>query len=96
MRNLDIGEVARRSGVIRRNAAVLRGKGPDYQPSGGMACGASSRPMCWSGSRSIALGRAAGFSLDEIARMFAPDGSRASIGRCSRRKPRSWTGRSAS
>jgi MerR-like DNA binding protein len=31
----------------------------------------------------IALGRAAGFSLDEIAQMFASDGNRRSTGRCS-------------
>jgi MerR, DNA binding len=38
------------------------------------ACAACSIPVCWNGLALIALGRAAGFSLAEIALMFAPDG----------------------
>jgi DNA-binding transcriptional MerR regulator len=73
MRDLDIGEVVRRSGVP---ASTLR----FYEEK---------RLIVSIGRRGlrrvfdsivlerlalIALGRAAGFSLDEIARMFAPDG----------------------
>jgi DNA-binding transcriptional MerR regulator len=71
--NLDIAEVARRSGV---SASALR----FYEEKGLIA------PVGRRGLRRlydarvlerlalIALGRSAGFSLDEIARMFAPDG----------------------
>jgi DNA-binding transcriptional MerR regulator len=73
VRDLDITEVARRSGVP---ASALR----FYEEKGLIA------PIGRWGLRRvfdrgvlerlalIALGRAAGFSLDEIARMFAPDG----------------------
>ena len=70
---MDIAEVARRSGVP---AATLR----FYEQKGLI------RPVGRRGLRRlfdagvlqnlalISLGRVAGFSLDEIARMFAPDG----------------------
>ncbi|UXY13992.1 helix-turn-helix domain-containing protein [Chitiniphilus purpureus] len=73
MQTLDIGEVARRS---RMSPATLR-----YYEEKGLI-----RPVGRHGLRRvfavpvleqlalIALGRAAGFSLDEIARMFALDG----------------------
>ncbi|UJR86716.1 helix-turn-helix domain-containing protein [Sandaracinus amylolyticus] len=73
MRELDISEVARRSGVP---ASTLR----FYEEKGLI------RPTRRRGARRqfdegvlerlalIALGQVAGFSLDEIARMFAPDG----------------------
>ena len=73
MNDLDIAEVARRSGVP---ASTLR----FYEEKGlinsigrrGLrrvfAAGVLERLAL------IALGRAAGFSLDEIARMFSPDG----------------------
>jgi DNA-binding transcriptional MerR regulator len=73
MRDLDIGEVAARSGV---SAATLR----FYEEKG--LIGTVGRrglrrlfdPGVLERLALIALGQAAGFSLDEIARMFAPDG----------------------
>ena len=73
MQELDIGQVAERAGVP---ASTLR-----YYEENGLI-----RAIGRHGLRRvfdarvldrlalIALGRAAGFSLDEIARMFAPDG----------------------
>ena len=73
MRDLDIAEVARRSGVP---ASTLR----YYEEKGLIA------PIGRRGLRRlydaevlerlafVALGRASGFSLDEMAEMFAPDG----------------------
>ena len=73
MKNLDIAEVSRRTGLT---AAALR----FYEEKGLI------RSVGRLGLRRlfdagvierlalISLGRAAGFSLDEIARMFAPDG----------------------
>lgn len=73
MKNLDISEVAQRSGVP---ASALR----HYEEKGLI------RSIGRRGLRRlfdagvlerlalIAVGRASGFSLDEIARMFAPDG----------------------
>jgi DNA-binding transcriptional MerR regulator len=73
MRTLDIAEVAQRSGVP---ASTLR----FYEEKG--LIGSIGRrglrrlfdPGVLERLALIALGRAAGFSLDEIARMFAPDG----------------------
>jgi DNA-binding transcriptional MerR regulator len=73
MRELDIAEVARRSGV---SAATLR----FYEEKGLIA--AIGRhglrrvfpPSVIERLALIALGRASGFSLDEIARMFTPEG----------------------
>jgi DNA-binding transcriptional MerR regulator len=73
MRDLDIGEVARRSGV---SAATLR----FYEEKGLIASVGRHglrrmfAPNVLERLALIALGRASGFSLDEIARMFTPEG----------------------
>ena len=73
MRDLDIGEVAQRSGVP---ASTLR-----FYEEKGLIVSIGRRglrrlfdPGVLERLALIALGRAAGFSLDEIALMFAPDG----------------------
>lgn len=73
MPDLDIAEVARRAGVP---ASTLR-----YYEERGLIAPVSRRglrrqydPAVLERLALIALGRSAGFSLDEIARMFAPDG----------------------
>lgn len=73
MRDLDINEVAQRSGVP---ASALR-----YYEEKGLIVSVGRRglrrlfdPNVLERLALIALGRAAGFTLDEIARMFAPDG----------------------
>jgi len=73
MRDLDITEVARRSGV---SASALR-----FYEEKGLLASIGRRglrrvfdPGVLERLALIALGRSAGFSLDEIARMFAPDG----------------------
>lgn len=73
MRDLDIGEVAQRSGVP---ASTLR-----YYEERGLIATTGRRglrrlfdPGVLERLALIALGRASGFSLDEIARMFSPDG----------------------
>ena len=73
MRDLDIGEVAQRAGVP---ASTLR-----YYEEKGLIASTGRRGLrrlFGSGVVErlalIALGRAAGFSLDEIARMFTSDG----------------------
>ena len=73
MRDLDIGEVARRSGV---SASTLR-----FYEEKGLIATVGRRglrrlfdPNVLERLALIALGRAAGFSLDEIARMFTPEG----------------------
>lgn len=73
MRDLDIAEVARRAGVA---ASALR-----FYEEKGLIASIGRRglrrlfdPGVLERLALIALGRAAGFSLDEIARMFAPDG----------------------
>jgi DNA-binding transcriptional MerR regulator len=70
---MDINEVARRSGVP---ASALR-----YYEEKGLIASVGRRglrrtfePRVLERLALIALGRAAGFSLEEIARMFAPDG----------------------
>jgi DNA-binding transcriptional MerR regulator len=73
MRDLDIGDVARRCGV---SPATLR----FYEEKGLIeAVGRHGLRRLFDATvlerlALIALGRAAGFSLDEIAHMFAPDG----------------------
>lgn len=73
MRDLDIAEVARRSGL---SAATLR----FYEEKGLIAAvGRRGLRRLFDSTvlerlALIALGRAAGFSLDEIARLFTPDG----------------------
>ena len=73
MRDLDIGEVAQRAGVP---ASTLR-----YYEEKGLIASTGRRGLrrlfgagVVERLALIALGRAAGFSLDEIAQMFAPDG----------------------
>ena len=73
MRNLDIAEVALRSGVA---ASALR-----FYEEKGLIASVGRRglrrlfdPGVLDRLAFIALGRSAGFSLDEIALMFAPDG----------------------
>jgi DNA-binding transcriptional MerR regulator len=73
MRSLDIAEVAKRSGVP---ASTLR-----FYEDKGLIISIGRRGLRRLFDQGvlerlalIALGRGAGFSLDEIARMFAPDG----------------------
>ena len=73
MRDLDIAEVAQRSGVP---ASTLR-----YYEEKGLIASIGRRglrrlfdPGVTERLALIALGRAAGFSLDEISEMFGPDG----------------------
>lgn len=73
MRGVDITEVAQRSGVP---ASTLR-----FYEAKGLIASIGRRglrrlfdPRVLERLALIALGRAAGFSLDEIARMVAPDG----------------------
>lgn len=70
---MDIAEVARRSGVP---ASTLR-----FYEEKGLIASVGRRglrrvfgPVVLERLALIALGRSAGFSLDEIARVFAPDG----------------------
>jgi DNA-binding transcriptional MerR regulator len=74
VKDLDIAEVARRSGVP---ASTLR-----FYEEKGLIASIGRRGLRRLFDRGVldrlalvALGRAAGFSLDEIALMFAPDGS---------------------
>jgi DNA-binding transcriptional MerR regulator len=74
VRDLDIAEVAQRSGVP---ASTLR-----FYEEKGLIASIGRRglrrlfdPGVLERLALIALGRATGFSLDEIARMFAPDGA---------------------
>jgi DNA-binding transcriptional MerR regulator len=73
MRDLDIAEVAKRSGVP---ASTLR-----FYDENGLITSVGRRglrrlfdPGVLERLALIGLGRAAGFSLEEIAQMFAPDG----------------------
>jgi len=73
MQDLDINEVARRAGVP---ASTLR-----FYEEKGLIASIGRRglrrlfdPGVLERLALIALGRTSGFSLDEIARMFAPDG----------------------
>ena len=73
MRDLDIGEVAKRAGIP---ASTLR-----FYEEKGLVASVGRRGLRRQYDRDvlerlalIALGRSAGFSLNEIARMFAPNG----------------------
>jgi len=73
VRDLDIGEVAKRAGIP---ASTLR-----FYEEKGLVASVGRRGLRRQYDRDvlerlalIALGRSAGFSLNEIARMFAPDG----------------------
>lgn len=81
MKDLDISEVAKRSGVP---ASTLR-----YYEEKGLLHSVGRRglrrlfdPRVLQTLALIALGRSAGFSLDEVADMLAPDGSAAIDRRC--------------
>lgn len=79
MRELDIAEVAKRSGVPASTLRFYDEKGLIVSVGRqGLRRMFDSRVL--ERLALIALGRAAGFSLDEIARMFTPDG-RAQIDR---------------
>lgn len=73
MRDLDIGEVAKRAGIP---ASTLR-----FYEEKGLVASVGRRGLRRQYDRDvlerlalISLGRSAGFSLEEIARMFAPGG----------------------
>ena len=73
MRDLDIGEVAKRAGIP---ASTLR-----FYEEKGLVASVGRRGLRRQYDRDvlerlalIALGRSAGFSLEEIARMFSPHG----------------------
>lgn len=73
MKVLDIGEVARRAGVPASTLRYYEEKGL-ITPSGRHGLRRQYDPGVLERLALIALGRSAGFSLDEIGRMFAPDG----------------------
>ncbi len=73
MRDLDITEVARRSGVPASTLRFYEDKGL-IASIGRRGLRRLFEPDVLERLALIALGRAAGFSLDEIALMFAPDG----------------------
>lgn len=73
MTALDIGEVARRSGVPASTLRFYEEKGL-IGSVGRRGLRRMFAPAVLDRLALIALGRAAGFSLEEVARMFAPDG----------------------
>lgn len=73
MRELDITEVAQRSGVPASTLRFYEEKGL-IASLGRRGLRRVFEPGVLERLALIALGRAAGFSLDEIALMFAPDG----------------------
>jgi DNA-binding transcriptional MerR regulator len=73
MRDLDITEVAQRSGVPASTLRFYEEKGL-IASTGRRGLRRLFDPGVLERLALIALGRAAGFSLDEIALMFAPDG----------------------
>ncbi|MET9408423.1 helix-turn-helix domain-containing protein [Streptomyces sp. NPDC002935] len=73
MPDLDIAEVARRAGVPASTLRFYEEKGL-IAPTGRRGLRRQFDPGVLERLALIALGRSAGFSLDEIARMFAPDG----------------------
>lgn len=73
MSDLDIAEVARRSGVPASTIRFYEEKGL-VAPIGRRGARRLFDPEILQRLALIALGRAAGFSLDEIGLMFAPDG----------------------
>ena len=73
MRDLDITEVARRSGVPASTLRFYEEKGL-LSSIGRRGLRRLFDPGVLERLALIALGRAAGFSLEEIALMFAPDG----------------------
>lgn len=79
MRDLDIAEVSQRTGVPASSLRFYEEKRL-IKSIGRRGLRRLFDPMVLDQLALIALGRAAGFSLDEIALMFAPDG-RAKIDR---------------
>ncbi|MET9812228.1 MULTISPECIES: helix-turn-helix domain-containing protein [unclassified Streptomyces] len=73
MTDLDIAEVARRAGVPASTLRFYEEKGL-IAATGRRGLRRQYDPGVLERLALIALGRTAGFSLDEIARMFAPDG----------------------
>ncbi|QSQ25969.1 helix-turn-helix domain-containing protein [Pyxidicoccus parkwayensis] len=73
MRDLDITEVARQSGVPASTLRFYEEKGL-IASTGRRGLRRLFDPGVLERLALIAMGRAAGFSLDEIALMFAPDG----------------------
>ncbi|MEV5827086.1 helix-turn-helix domain-containing protein [Spirillospora sp. NPDC052242] len=71
--DMDIAEVARRAGVPASTLRYYEGRGL-IASSGRRGLRRQFDPGVLERLALIALGRAAGFSLDEIARMFGPDG----------------------
>jgi DNA-binding transcriptional MerR regulator len=71
--DLDIGEVAQRAGVPVSTLRFYEDKGL-IASTGRRGLRRRFDPGVLERLALIALGRAAGFSLDEIAHMFAPDG----------------------
>lgn len=94
MIKLDIAEVAQRSGVPASTLRFYEEKGL-IASSGRRGLRRQFDAGVLDRLALIALGRAAGFSLDEMRSCSRRKGSRASTGRCSRPRRRSWTGRSA-
>jgi DNA-binding transcriptional MerR regulator len=73
VRHLDIAEVARQSGVPASTLRFYEEKGL-IASTGRRGLRRLFEPGVLERLALIALGRAAGFSLDEIARMFTPEG----------------------
>lgn len=73
MRDLDITEVARRSGVPASTLRFYEAKGL-LASTGRRGLRRLFAPDVLERLALIAMGRSAGFSLEHIARMFAPDG----------------------
>jgi DNA-binding transcriptional MerR regulator len=73
MRDLDIAEVARRSGTPASTLRFYEERGL-IRSIGRRGLRRLFDPAVLQQLALIALGRAGGFSLDEIASMFAPDG----------------------
>ncbi|GAA3812314.1 helix-turn-helix domain-containing protein [Streptomyces coacervatus] len=73
MTDLDIAEVVQRAGVPASTLRFYEEKGL-IAASGRRGLRRQYDPAVLERLALIALGRTAGFSLDEIARMFAPDG----------------------
>ncbi|MDL2075049.1 helix-turn-helix domain-containing protein [Streptomyces sp. GXMU-J15] len=73
MTDLDIAEVARRSGLAASTLRYYEERGL-IAPSGRRGLRRQYDEAVLERLALITLGRTAGFSLDEIARMFAPDG----------------------
>ena len=73
MSDLDINQVAKRSGVPASTLRFYEEKGL-VKPVGRRGLRRLFDPDVLERLALIALGRSAGFSLEEIAQMFAPDG----------------------